>query len=80
MTSTLAINIPSTIPPPIAIANPIANLHILVAIPYNKLPSAAPYAKSSATSYGDGKILSGQIPAIAIICQTAITMIHLQKF
>ena len=33
MTSTLAIKIPNTIPPEIAIANPIDNRHILVAIP-----------------------------------------------
>ena len=70
--STLAINIPSISPPTIAIDNPTASLSKLVPIPKNKLPSAAPYAKSSTTSTGDGKILSGQISALSRPCHTTI--------
>jgi hypothetical protein len=65
-------NTPSVMPPAIEIESPTINLHILVAIPRNKLPSAAPYARSSATCIGDGNMFSDQIFNEKTICQTTI--------
>ena len=48
---------------------PTINLIKVVPIPKNRLPSDAIYAKSSATSYGDGKILLGQMSDMETACQ-----------
>ena len=71
--STLAMKIPSTRPPAIAIAKPITSRNKLVPMPKNKLASAIPYAKSSTTSNGDGNMLSGQMSALSRPCH-AITI------
>jgi len=65
---TRAMATPRATPAPIAIARPASSLQSVVATPASRLESAAPRARSAATSSGDGRSPGGSAPADEAAC------------